>query len=371
MIRKRIGAGILLATFVAAICLSWPIWSLVGQYLETENHEKRELAARPALSPENYAAYPSEFDRYVNDHLPFRNSLINLNTQIDYFLFHRATNPNVILGKDNWLFYDNPGDGNPIANYRGEDLVSAEELSQIAWNFMQQRDFLAAQGREFVIFFAPNKERVYPEYMPERFGAPAEDYKLKQLVEYLRTYTDLNVVYPCAQLMEAKSQVRENLYSKTDTHWNDVGGYIGARALLDAMGVDMPEITDARISIHTGENSAGDLADMLNLSKQLRFADHAYTVTGYEDHGMETLANDFNGAIITHATGADPRRVYVIRDSFASHMIPYIGSQFDDCCFRHVVSYSYDDLVAQDPDVVVMVFVERDLSLIQSFAIAQ
>ncbi len=72
-----------------------------------------------------------------------------------------------------------------------------------------------------------------------------------------------------------------------------------------------------------------------------------------------------------HASNADPRRIYVIRDSFSSHMAPYIGSQFSDSFLRHRSSYNYDDLATHDPDIVVYETVERYANELGSFSITK
>ena len=46
-------------------------------------------------------------------------------------------------------------------------------------------------------------------------------------------------------------------------------------------------------------------------------------------------------------------------DSFSAQMADYIGSQFNDSYLRHVNTYSYDDLEACDPDIVVFETAER------------
>ena len=66
---------------------------------------------------------------------------------------------------------------------------------------------------------------------------------------------------------------------------------------------------------------------------------------------------------------ADPRSIYVIRDSFSSHMAMYIGSQFTDSILRYSQTYSYDDLIEYDPDIVVYETVERYVGELATFSI--
>ena len=365
---KKIARVMLLACFML-LCASWILWIPLQQVMDSGNHEKRELAARPTLTGENYKSFPKEYEAFVNDHMPFRNNLIQLNSMLDYFVFHKTSSDRVAVGSDNWLFYTDISDGNPIASYQGTDALGRGELLKIAQNCIAQRNFLREQGKELVIFIAPNKERVYSEYIPERYGAPAETYAAQQIYDFLSKNTDLRVVYPYAELMEAKAKLDQNIWYKTDTHWNYLGGYVGAAALLKELGIDMPVLYGGDVEIKTGEAVSGDLAGMLNLEGQLKHTDREYTVEGYALHDREELGWDFYGAIAYHATGADPRKLYVIRDSFSTHMAEYLGSQFNDSVLRHRASYAYADLAEQDPDVVVYETVERYVNTLATFSI--
>ncbi len=366
---KKIGPKILLSAFIIIICFSWLFWLLLGKFVDQENYENRELAVRPKLSINSYSSYSKEYEKYFNDNIPFRNNLIAINTAIDYFIFNKSTNAKVIAGKDNWLFYSGTDDGDSIGCYQGTNLLSEEELKTLAQNCLKIQSYLNDVGKEFIIFIAPNKERIYHDKMPEKYGAPADTYKALQIVEYLRKNTNVRVVYPYAELMSAKEVLEENIYYKTDTHWNYIGGYIGAASLLKELGIEVPGIESDEITITADNNIAGDLAGMLNLKKCLIYTDHEYTVNGYNTHNVSNIKWDFPTAFIYHAENADPRKIYIYRDSFATRMSVYIGSQFTDTYMRHKNTYSYEDFAEQDPDIFVYETVERYADKLMTFSI--
>jgi len=338
------------------------------KYADTTNYEKREMTAQPRLTVDNYGTFAEEYENWFNGNIPFRNNLISLNSAIDFFVFDKSTNSRVIKGKGDWLFYNDPGDGDPLGDYQGTTLLSEEELQKLAQNCVSQRDFVEKQGKEFVVFIAPGKERIYSEYMPEKYGKPADNYRALQVYNYLKENTDLRVVYPYEEVMAAKA-LGSNIYYKTDTHWNSIGAYAGAAALMHELGVEMPSLQSNEITVTQGGNVSGDLAEMLNLSKQLRNTDHEYAVEGYDTHQIESIVQDFSTVFSFRATGADPRRIYVMRDSFSTAMAPIIGSQFSETYMRHRKTYSYDDYLAQNPDIVVEEVAERYVSDLMDFSI--
>ena len=369
MREKRIGRIIILCAFIIIICCSRGIWFFAERYLDSTNYENRQMAVRPTFTVDGYESFSNEYTSYFNDNLPFRNALITLNSAIDYFCFGRGGGGDVVVGKNNWLFYSRVDDGDPISCYKGTYLYTDEQLAAIADNCVRQRDFVESMGKEFVILIVPNKERMYSEYMPEKYGEPAENYPVLQIYNYLKENTDLRVLYLYDDLMRAKEKLDENIYCKTDTHWNYVGAYVGASVLLKEFGIDLPDIDSDSVTIRDNGETSGDLADLLNLRKQLVFADHNYTVEGYDTHDVECTEYDFSGMWSFKAVDADPRTIYVLRDSFSSHMGGYIGSQFSNTYLRHHETYSYDDLVNCDPDIVVYECVERGAAGLGIFSI--
>lgn len=354
--------------FAVGICLPQLFWFFLSGVVDTENHEKRELAQRPDLTLSGYASFPERYEAYFNDHLPFRNQLIELNACIDYSVFHQSSNDQVLLGKDHWLFYDNREDGDPVSAYLGRNLFSEEQLESIAENCLATRDYLAGLGTEFVLFIPPNKERVYAEMMPSSFGPPAERYAAQQLVDYLRQNTDLRVVYPYDALMRVKAEMPDTpLYFLTDTHWNHVGAYVGVRLLLQELGVSLPDILGEELSIAEAPAESGDLAAMLNLSGYLERVERNYAVEGLEPHGVAVDAYDPNSAVVCHSDSPDRRKVFVFMDSFGWNMIDYIAPQFGESYFRDKSAYAPDDLLEQKPDLFVCEIVERRIGMLQNY----
>jgi hypothetical protein len=365
--KKKLGPKIILITFCVVLCLSWMFWFVLEKYVDTTNYENREMAEFPSLSLKNYSAFSSDFESWFNDNIPFRNNLITLNSAIDYYIFDKSSSDSVIKGKDGWLFYNKVADGDPMSCYYGTNLFSEDDLKQIADNCIKQRDFLEQQGKEFVVMIAPNKERIYSEYMPEQYGSPAEEYRALQVYNYLKENTDIRVVYPYDELMRAKKV--GDIYFKTDTHWNEIGGYVGASVLLSELGIEMPDILSDEITIEKTANTAGDLAKLLNLTNQLKSTDWNYSIGGYDNHQMEVIEQDFFNVYAYKAINADSRKLYMIRDSFGSNISWYVGSQFNESYMRHYQTYTYDDLSSQDPDIVVYEVVERYVNRLGEFSI--
>lgn len=230
-----------IAVFLIIIASPRFTYFFMEKYVDTANHENRNTEEKPVLTMDNYDSFPEDYEKYYNDNIPYRNQLISLNNSIDYFLFRQSANDNVIIGEDGWLFYCSPGDGNAMKQSLGYWKFEDDQLEQIAYNLEITDRVLASQGIEFVLFIAPNKETIYKDKLPAYYEVADTYTSVDQLVDYLRDNTGIRVVYPKKELEDAREEYADQLiYYKLDTHWNNIGGYIGAVSLAKELGVKMP-----------------------------------------------------------------------------------------------------------------------------------
>ncbi len=331
----------LIALFLALVVL-FPVAGIVaGDRVKSRNLEFRTPSPKPALSLEHIADFPQAYEAWYADSQPFRDMLIYARARLTRALYDRDVTQMVAFGKQDWLFYTNKIDGNPLRSYRGEDLYTNMELRRIAEGLVQTRDSLRKQGCEFVLFIAPNKERVYSEYMPDRFGPPADNYGVKQLVRFLRQRTDLNVVYCCDDLMQAKQDLPDiPIYYSQDTHWNNVGSYVGARALMRTVGIDMPPLTRDMIR-DANAVRMGDLSRLAHLERDYS-GDKEYAVTF--DAGLDD---------------ADKKVVFLCHDSFGDMLAGYLANYFSIGGNVSHDNYSQSQIDDAHPDLFILETVER------------
>jgi len=143
---------------------------------------------------------------------------------------------------------------------------------------------------------------------------------------------------------------------------------VGARTLLQELGIEIPELSDPSLKITQNGFKKGDLAKNLGLTAQLMSSDPEYTIEGYDTHGAE-LAAETDTSYLFRAEGADPRKLFVVRDSFVLSMMPYLSAQFNESYFKHFIYYLYEDFEAFQPDLFVYETVERYAANLRDFSI--
>jgi hypothetical protein len=187
---------------------------------EASNVENRILHPKPSLNM-NLWKIPSKYVKYYNDHFPFRIQLSKINNFLKIKYFQTSPNPNFVqIGEEGWLFYST----REIRKvYQGNFMYTDEELQIIKEKIELKKVFLESRGIEFYLIIPPLKHSIYPEYLPTSLKPAQEFSKRDQVMEFLKEHSSIKIIDPYKMLLELKKE--RQIYYKTDTHWNQVGGF--------------------------------------------------------------------------------------------------------------------------------------------------
>lgn len=168
----------------------------------------------------------------------------------------------VLLGKEDWLFYKSTEDGDPISDYQGINHYDENTMQTIADKLTNERNQFSNYGIDFYILSIPNKSSVYPEYMPDTIERKDTTSKTDLLMKYLQENTDLNVVDAKPSLVKAKK--KKQIYYKSDTHFNQIGAFVTVQALKDKIDGKTDTLKNVKFGKITNHYS-GDLARLCDM----------------------------------------------------------------------------------------------------------
>lgn len=256
-----------------------------------------------------------------------RNKLIAFNSELTSLLtggtYMESTQ--VLLGKNNWLFYKTELDGHPLWDYMGINHFTDEELAAIAANLVSMRDGFNALGVDFYVTALPNKEIIYEEYMPDTVARVDEVSRAEQLADYIWDNTDLVYVYPKQALLDAKAEGQ--IYYQTDTHWNQKGAFVGMQQLMhEAYGVEAKDLDSVSFDI-TSHDLAGDLAviggvaDKYNIDTTYVFDTDTADKAQYRDEVALVVGDSFSGFLSTIAKGYYKEVHWIYTKDFTMSML--------------------------------------------------
>lgn len=356
----------LLQCLCFALFLSAPLvlpWlGLPGGRLAVEN---RPLAALPAWAElwREPTAFCRDLAAHVRDAAPYRDHLIRANNRLRLALFAESPVPGVIIGRDGWLFYNLES---ALADYLNVAPLSEAHLAAMVRIQTERRDWLAARGIAYLIVFAPNKERVYPEFLPSGLAPRQPVSRLGQLIPRLEA-AGLAVLDLRQPLTAAKTAHRT--YMQTDTHWNGYGGLVGASAIVAAVRrwqPQVPALDVAGYAVGEADRPGGDLAEMLLLPDRWRERDlvprpaEALLARPAAPGAYPDPADHPDRARVAMETDrADWPRAVFFHDSFARGMQPYVAERFSRSVYLWTHAFVPEIIAAERPDVVVLEVVER------------
>jgi alginate O-acetyltransferase complex protein AlgJ len=224
-----------LLTPALAQLMGWKGWATL--------HENRRLAA-PPTSDDPIEEWPAKLEAYYNDSFGFRADLVHFNALLLH-KYLKAPSNDVLIGKQGWTFFTVQ---KMFEDFFGKAQFSDAEL--VRWkSFLEGRQSLLARGgAHYVFVIVPDKNTIYPEYLPDYIRENRGTSRLQQLRRYLqKTGSPAEVLDLHEAMLRSKGQ--GELYLEQDAHWNGRGFFVGYQAICERLAHWIPGIRPQQLGI--------------------------------------------------------------------------------------------------------------------------
>jgi hypothetical protein len=360
--------ALLVAVFIAAITLP-AIVMFASPYTPERRKMYRILRDELRKSPASKAT--TVVKSWFSTRFGFRIPLVHARAELRVHGLGVSTSEKVVLGDDGWLFY---ADEHNVESHRRLDPLTPDELAD--WNTTLDLWSSQAQsvGAKLVVMFAPDKSTIYAEHMPRWATVAPGPSRFDQIAELIRKRTDVDFVDVRPRLLARHTEPLP-LYYKTDTHWNLLGSYLGARELMLTLARHFPRVVvppehppAKRVVLR---DRGGDLGRLLGLTSlddedvQLELPPPRATIHS-SSSDLATRDMHIANSISSACPDAAIPRALILRDSFGTAMLPYLAEHFGTALFHWTYSIDPAALEALHPDVIVIEIVERVLMLAPS-----
>ncbi|RJP80139.1 MAG: tetratricopeptide repeat protein [Desulfobacteraceae bacterium] len=367
---------ILTAVFVLLICTPI-VKTLLSPAMQLSKVENRKLSQAPAIRMDMKAlkSFPTKFEAYFNDQFGFRDAFIYIHNYVNATMLKISPVPDVIMGKQNWLFLK-------TAPY-GEEKQSGKQLEAMKLHLETKRDWLAQRGIQYVFMPAPNKQSIYPEYLPENQNKKKQNLQIDDLIHYLQGTSTFMILDVRPQLRNGKDD--DFVYYLTDHHWNDKGAFIAYQGLINFIHQWFPEMTPLslqRMNQYSDISNGMSLANMMGLSDVFqetviklevpRPCSHKKPYTAMipewnkkAGSGIEKDWYRMRIPIQSICGNAD-RKAIVFRDSFFDMLVPFFSEHFREAVYiwtRFDYSILPELINRIRPDIVIEECVESEIFL--------
>jgi hypothetical protein len=267
-----------------------------------------------------------------------------------------------LIGRDGWLFYT--GDYS-IHDYQKTALMGPNRLKALAEILNSLDKNTAKYGGELWVIIPPDKNTIYPQYMPEQIPVIGQTSRLDQLMEYLQKNTEINVLDLRPVFMDASQS--SQIYYKADAHWNCLGAYYASNEILAQISAVHPEVQTHPLSdfeFGTMSDSSLDISRAMGLALQ----EDTVTLTPKFPTGSVSHAPYEQSAAMQVAVNSqtDLPSALVIHDSFYTECLnQFLEPQFSRVIFSHygesLLSDYLELIETEQPDVVIVEFAERHI----------
>lgn len=322
-------SAILFLIFIFSISLLY-IFLPGKEYSETE---KRYLSQFPQLSFQSVkdGSFEQGFEKYLADQTPFRSFFVSVNSYYELLKGNNGSS-GVYLGKNGWLIEK------PFARQNNFDR-----------NLCRVNDFAKTSGIPSYLLIVPTKGSIYTEYLPKNSLKYNDIELINSIDNKAPKLNNINIVTSFE-----KNKKSNLLYYKTDHHWTSEGAFIAYKSICNALGFDAADeslfskeiikdfygtsfstscytLTEpdtitlmrnkknngkARVIIEDG--SKPEEYNNMFFEDALETADK-YIVFLNGNHGLERII-----------TGNEGRKLFLIKDSFAHCMAPFLAENFSE-----------------------------------------
>lgn len=301
---------------------------------------------------------------------PLKEDLLKVYRDIKLEVLHTNPLPHKVINvSDGWKFL---GDNfsNVLSESKGIINFSKKEIDTLKKKLVNRMEWCQTNNIKFYLAVPPNKHSVYGELIP--IAKSNKSTKMQQL-DSLASAIGLNFINLGSKFSKHKST--HQLYFKTDTHWNDYGGFYGFKSTIEAIKKDFKDtnfkdftLSDMEETI--GNKDIGDLNKMLMLKK-----DEPYTFLKFKtpetaiqlEKKLEVRKGYHNDpSIFENRTKSETNdlKILIFHDSYMGFYSKYLKENFGSSVFIWDFVLDKELILNEKPDILYHEILERDLDLL-------
>lgn len=182
-----------------------------------------------AFESRNKTAITEDFAKWFTDGLGMRHFFLNAFSSTLLCLFDQSSDPHrVQIGQNNFLFL---GDKSANTFSRHSGIASGDSgAPRLGEGFASLISLFQEKGIPVLIVIAPDKETVYGEYYP-KWVKHVSPTLARDAFSY-SPVLEQHVLFLSDILLKYKKHA-DLLYWKNDTHWNEMGAFLGYTAMME------------------------------------------------------------------------------------------------------------------------------------------
>ncbi len=334
----------------AVLCICMLAGYIVLPQNDFSDMENRYLQKRPELTATGLAdgSFMDSFETYTNEQIPLRNMFVKCKA-VFVWLTGSSENDGIAKGRDGYLF----------------DKVPATS-DKVAKNIAAIKNFVSSVDRDVYVAIAPTSTWINADRLPKGMPVLDEVSCSNDLTSALKDTKNAHMIYLYEALYAHKD---EQIFYRTDHHWTTLGAGYAYNEIASKMGLKPQDIT--QYEKHAADDFLGthyakykgifvepDTLEYYDVPiKELelegRMVDNLIDedkLQGYDKYAAFMYGND--GRYVVHADKGIGKNLFILKDSYANCLIPYLVMNYDDITVMDLRYFGgkVADELANDPD---------------------
>ncbi len=232
----------------------------------------------------------------------------------------------IVEGRSGRLFLGRQA-GFDLGRFTDGSAMSPLLLAHWRATLLRRGKELSARGIPYIFMVVPDAPSVYHEELPDQF-APPHRMPGAVFLDAMGDIPGVTFVHPVEAMRAAKGGI--DVYARNDSHWTPYGSGVAYRELM----AHILPLRDARVVPSSEVRfkhrwSYGDLGALSDPELRVEFPVATFS-TPDPERLVQRSGAQRQTVTATHAADAPPGRVLVFRDSFMTHLAPYLARSVSD-----------------------------------------
>ncbi len=351
---KNISPMVLILMFLLLLIIP-NIVMLSGLEDAVGNNENRKHQSFPELSIKTPIKSISAFKSYYTENFGLKSSLVNNYLGFKNNVLKENPFPNrIVKGKNNWVFLGNQYN-NTLNDAFGNETLNSNQLNNAIKYLEEINDYFKSKNIAFYLVVPPDKNKIYKEFLPYQLNE--KETRFTVFKDALKNKTAIHLIDLYDPLINKKT--KDELYIKTDSHWNSLGAFIGYNYAVTEINKTVPiniqQLGDYRVS---NEKTIGDAGKLINIKDEVTnvvleklIKSNVKLINGNRNE-LHYINPDQNIKLMMH------------RDSFSNAWINFFNESFGETKYLRSYNIDKNEIEKFKPDVVIFEIIERNIELL-------
>ena len=315
------------------------------------------LTTFPDLKNETKKTALVKLKKYYLEHYGLKSSLVDFYIDIKSNILNEDPLPNRVLkGSEDWYFLGNYHN-NVLNNTFGMQAITPIDLHIMKQNLVNLNNHFTGLGIPFYFVIPPNKSTIYQENLP--FSIKQNPTPISQFLAAIKPSDSIKIIDLRAALNKKKRG--NQLYLKTDTHWNSLGAYFAYEHIMETIIQDYNNQTIIPLSYFELKKGTlqGDITRMINNYEKESIINYnkpynsevETIISSYEYHAYKNKNRDL--------------KLLMFRDSFGYELFPFLNESFNEVVYiKYNKNISKLKVENEKPDIVILEVSERNFDVL-------